>query len=117
MSRIKTRIKTYGLLIALAVAAPAYADTPDLVKEKGCLNCHSLTQDNAMPAPSFKTIATKHHGAGSAEIKRLEDVVTTGSTDAPKYHWGAGNMMAPASARVPVRQDEAAQLVRWVLSQ
>jgi cytochrome c len=57
-----------GVLAAGAVLAQSGAD---VVKAKGCLNCHAVDQKKA--GPSFKDIAAKHKGDEAALAAKLKD--------------------------------------------
>ncbi len=102
-----------SVAIALIAVAPAYADSaPDLAKQKQCFGCHSV--DKEVLAPSFKAIARKFSGMKNAQTM-LEQIVMKGS-DGAAYHWGSMKMPGPG-AREPVNQEEATQLVQWILGQ
>lgn len=56
------------LVAGLLVAAPGYAESgADIVKAKGCLNCHDL--DKKKVGPAFKDVAAKYKGDKGAEAK------------------------------------------------
>jgi cytochrome c len=57
-----------GVLAAGAVFAQSGAD---VVKAKGCLNCHAV--DTKKVGPSFKDIAAKHKGDEAALVAKLKD--------------------------------------------
>jgi cytochrome c len=57
-----------GVLAAGAVFAQSGAD---VVKAKGCLNCHAV--DAKKVGPSFKDIAAKHKGDEAALVAKLKD--------------------------------------------
>lgn len=58
-----------AVAIALGAAGSAVAaqSGADLMKEKGCLNCHEM--DKKKVGPSFKDIAAKYKGSKDAEAK------------------------------------------------
>ena len=78
-------------ILLLAVAAGAlmtgmvYAQSgADIVKTKGCLNCHDESQKKV--GPSFKDLAAKYKGDKGAETKLAE-----------KLKEGKGHMKVSAS--------------------
>jgi cytochrome c len=83
-------MKTGLMVVAIAgtlVTAVGYAQSgPDVLKAKGCMNCH----DNAVKkvGPSFKDIAAKHKddkgaaGALSAKLKEGKGHPKSDATDA-----------------------------------
>lgn len=67
-----------AMLIVLSVAAAttsgAVLAQSDVLKTKGCLNCHDV--DKKKVGPSFKDIAAKHKddkGASAALVAKLKD--------------------------------------------
>ncbi|MGE5095029.1 MAG: c-type cytochrome [Betaproteobacteria bacterium] len=69
-------MKTSTAAVALAAcsaflaAAPAFAQSTDLAKSKGCVNCHDVEKKKA--GPSIKDIAAKNKPA-SEVIPKLKD--------------------------------------------
>jgi cytochrome c551/c552 len=61
---VKTTVFVVAVAAALA-AAPWAASAADLLKEKGCLNCHEM--DKKKVGPAFKDVAAKHRGNQGAE--------------------------------------------------
>jgi cytochrome c len=63
--------------VILAVAATLAAGTafaqsgPDVLKAKGCLNCHDV--DKKKMGPSFKDIAAKRKGQEAAIIAKMKE--------------------------------------------
>jgi cytochrome c len=53
--------------LTLAGAASAAPSAADLLKSKGCMNCHSA--DTKKMGPSWKDIAAKHKGSADAVDK------------------------------------------------
>ena len=90
---------TAGLLIAGGVHA-----NQTLAKEKGCLNCHSIS--TKLIGPPYKTVAAKYRKVADAE-NRLVKKVLEGSIGT----WGQVPM--PANQ---VTEAEARTLVKWVLA-
>ena len=105
----------YCLIITstLTVGASAYADPAlELAEQKQCFSCHSVDKEKL--APSFKAIAHRYSGMKNVDFK-LEQVVMKGS-ESTAYHWGTMKMPT-VGAREPVNQEEAEQLVQWILDQ
>jgi cytochrome c len=94
-----------ALTLAAIVSAPAYADA-ELAKAKNCMACHSV--DKKIMGPAFKDVAAKYAGQKDAEAKLTQKVMKGGGGV-----WGAMAMPPNAS----VNEQEAAALVKWVLSQ
>jgi cytochrome c len=99
------------LAIFLAAAAVLPASLPaqaqeELAKKHACFACHAL--DKKLVGPSYKDVAAKYRGDGSAEAK-LADKVKKGSQGT----WGQVPM--PPNASVPDADVRA--LVKWILSQ
>lgn len=92
-------------LLAGAVAAPAaMADASAMAQLKGCMNCHQI--DKKVVGPAFKDVAKKHAGEADA-VAHLASKVKNGGVGA----WGQ-IPMPPNN----VTEEEAKQLVEWVLS-
>ena len=68
-------MKTWFAAIIAVAAGAAFAQSgADVVKSKGCLNCHAV--DTKKMGPSFKDIAAKHKsdkGAEAAITAKLKD--------------------------------------------
>jgi cytochrome c len=96
-------LKTALVLIALIASSPAWASA-DLASRKNCLGCHGI--DGKRVGPAFKGVAARYSGQAGAEAA-LAEKVRKGGVGA----WGAIPM--PANA---VSQEEAQQLVAWILS-
>jgi cytochrome c len=58
-----------GVLAAGAVMAQS---GPDVVKAKGCLNCHAL--DVKKVGPAYKDVAAKYKGDAGAEARLIDKV-------------------------------------------
>jgi cytochrome c551/c552 len=112
---------TYALFAgAIFVSGAAFA-TEDmaLVKEKGCLDCHSLNKHGH--APSFQSIAKKYNKDKDPGLRLVKQIM--GGSDST-IHRGAkmppaGDMGSSRSpnARPSLTKEEAEQLTAWVLSQ
>jgi cytochrome c len=88
----------------LAVSGLAQADA-NLAKAKNCTACHAV--DKKLIGPSFKDIAAKYKEDAGAAAK-LAGKVRAGGVGV----WG----QIPMPANPQVNEAEAAQLVKWVLS-
>ncbi|KPC55176.1 c-type cytochrome [Amantichitinum ursilacus] len=94
-----------ALLLLAGLAAPALAADPEaLAQSKNCLACHAV--DHKVVGPAYKDVAAKYKGRKDA-VAYLVGRVRNGSSG----DWGPVPM--PANA---VTDDEAKQLVTWVLS-
>lgn len=89
--------------LALAAAAPAAADEA-FAKAKGCTACHAI--DKKLVGPPYAEVAKKYKGDKEAPGKLVASVLKGSSGK-----WGPIPM--PANK---VTEDEAKQLVAWVLS-
>lgn len=117
------------LVVALVNVRPALADDPQdqamrkLASASSCTFCHSeeprkAGTDELLPiGPSWKEIARGYRGQPNAE-DRLTNVVISGSGPGPKdRHWAnraSGVTMSPN--RVEISQEDARNLVRWILT-
>lgn len=64
-------IRVVGLIAGMAAAGAVLAQSgADVVKAKGCLNCHAVDQKKV--GPSFKDIAAKKPDAAAA-VAKLKD--------------------------------------------
>jgi cytochrome c len=64
----------FAAIIAVAAGAAFAQSGADVVKSKGCLNCHAV--DTKKMGPSFKDVAAKHKadkGAADAIAAKLKD--------------------------------------------
>ena len=62
---MKTKAFVLALAGGLAAGASWMAPAADVLKEKGCLNCHAM--DKKKVGPAFKDVAAKYRGdAGAA---------------------------------------------------
>jgi cytochrome c len=65
-------MKALFVVIAMLAAGAAGAQSgADVVKAKGCLNCHDV--DKKKVGPSFKDIAAKRKGAQAELVAKLKD--------------------------------------------
>lgn len=96
-------ILTAGLLTLSSSAVMANAD---LAKAKNCAACHAV--DKKLIGPSFKDVSAKYASDKDAVAKMIKKV-REGGVGA----WG----QIPMPPNPQVSADEAATLVKWVLSQ
>ena len=119
---MKTMRRTISLALfcttALSFGQSALADTPEpvaLAKSKACFSCHEIKNSPAH-APALADVGRRYKGQKNAELLLADKIKYGTSTNPPMMgHWGA-NVMPPSDARVPVSDDEAKILAKWVLS-
>jgi len=95
----------FALIAAALVAGPAFA-SQELAQKKNCMACHAV--DKKLVGPAYKDVAAKYKGDKGAEAKLAEKVMKGGVGT-----WG----QVPVPANPQVSKEEAATLVKWVLSQ
>jgi cytochrome c len=81
---MKTKMVVLAAAGMLAASAPWAASAADVLKAKGCLNCHQM--DKKKVGPAFKDVAAKYQGKASAK----EELVT-------KLKSGKGHMKIKAT--------------------
>ena len=95
-----------SLLVAIGVMSVGAAQADEaLAKAKGCFACHSV--DKKIVGPAYKDVAKKYAGQKDAEAKLTEKVLKGG-----KGSWGD----VPMPPNATVKPEEAATLVKWILS-
>lgn len=103
------------LALMLALTGPALAtEAEDLARAKMCFSCHDLNAENF--GPSLRDISRRFYGLKNAKRMLVREVQAGTNLTAPGalHHWG--NMKMPKdSDRVPVTQEEAEQLVDYIL--
>jgi cytochrome c len=67
---MKAKVFVVALAGALAAAASWTAPAADVLKDKGCLNCHAM--DKKKVGPAFKDVAAKYQGKASAKGDLVE---------------------------------------------
>ena len=92
-------------LSGLLMAAPALADQK-LAAAKNCMSCHAA--DKKLVGPSYKDVAAKYAGQRDAVDKLAVKIIKGGSGV-----WG----LVPMPSNAQVSQEEARQLVSWILTQ
>ena len=88
----------------LVLSGTAAADQK-LAQTKACLSCHQV--EKKVVGPAFKDVANKYKGDAKAQ-EHLLAVIQKGG----KGVWGT----VPMPPQPMVKPDEAATLVKWVLS-
>ena len=101
---MKTIYLTVLLVAGVLFAGMAQADET-LAKAKNCFACHTV--EKKIVGPSYKDVAKKYAGQKDAEAKLIEKVLKGG-----KGSWGD----VPMPPNATVKPDEAAKLVKWILS-
>lgn len=97
---------TLSLLLAAGVLTAGVAQADEaLAKAKNCNACHTV--DKRIVGPSYKEVAAKYAGQKDAEAKLAEKVLKGG-----KGVWGP----VPMPPNATVKPEEAARLVKWILS-
>lgn len=102
MKRIVT-LTTAALL--LAGAAGAAQASAELAKAKNCVACHA--PDRKLIGPAYKAIAAKY-----ASDRNAVDKLTAKVREGGSGVWG----QIPMPANPQVSAEEAAALVKWILS-
>jgi len=69
---MKTTLAIVAVAGGLAAGIALAQSGPDVLKAKGCLNCHEA--DKKKVGPSFKDIAAKHKDAKGAEAALVEKI-------------------------------------------
>lgn len=101
----------YFSLLALASAAiwtgsaHAAPDMQALAEKSGCFSCHSM--QTKVIGPAFVDVAAKYKGDADAPARLAQKVREGG-----KGTWGR----IPMPPHPNLKEDEARQLVNWVLS-
>ena len=67
---MKTMLAMISAIAALAAGAVLAQSGPDVLKAKGCLNCHEM--DKKKIGPAYKDVAAKHKDNKNAEAMLLE---------------------------------------------
>lgn len=95
------------LVSAATCAAGAHAapDMQALAEKSGCFSCHSV--QNKVVGPAFVDVAAKYKGDAEAPTRLAQKVRAGG-----KGVWGR----IPMPPHPELKEDEARQLVAWVLS-
>ncbi|WP_426397601.1 c-type cytochrome [Ralstonia sp. R-29] len=90
---------------AISTAAYAAPDMQALADKSGCFSCHSV--QNKIVGPAFADVAAKYKGDADAPARLAQKVREGG-----KGVWGR----IPMPPHPNLKEEEAQQLVAWVLS-
>lgn len=103
-----------SLLAAASIlsAGAAHADAA-LAQAKGCLACHDVATPKI--GPTYKDVAAKYAGKGAE--KTLADHIMKGTGAGVGWQAAGKASMPMMPANPSVNADEAAKLVKWILSQ
>jgi cytochrome c len=115
-----------ALLLALAGALPAQAASADdanlkLATNAGCMTCHHIEPGAKGPdglppiGPAWKDVSTKYKGQKDAADK-LTRTVLTGSNPYESHWKGKVSGLAMPPNAVAIKEADAKQLVKWILS-
>jgi cytochrome c len=94
-----------AVAISLSGTAALAADGQQLLKEKGCLACHTL--DKKLVGPAYKEVAAKYKARKDAEAY-LSKKILGGSTGV----WGP----VPMPPNGTVKAEEAKTLAKYILT-
>ncbi|GCB03527.1 c-type cytochrome [Ralstonia sp. SET104] len=96
-----------AVVCAATAAASAHAapDMQAMAEKSGCFSCHSM--HSKIVGPAFADVAAKYNGDANASAKLAQKVREGG-----KGVWGR----IPMPPHPNLKEDEAKQLVAWVLS-
>lgn len=100
------KVKAIGVFLLAAagiLATGAVQADEALAKKKNCMSCHQI--DKKVVGPSYKDVAKKYTAKDEAML--AEKVIKGG-----KGSWGE----VPMPPNATVKPDEAAKLVKWILS-
>ena len=91
------------LTLALLLPTPAWA-SPELARDKRCMNCHAL--ERKLVGPAFKDVARRYAAQPDA-VPRLAEKIVNGGAGA----WGP----VPMAANPHVSAVQARELALWVM--
>ena len=92
-------------LIALLLVSPTIYANEDLIKKYNCIACHGV--DKKIVGPAFKDISAKYKTKGD-NVNYLAGKIRNGAQGV----WG----MIPMPAQKQVREDEAVEIAKWILT-
>ncbi len=103
------------LVIAGLLGAGAAQADEALAKAKGCLACHTV--DKKLIGPTYKEVAKKYAGQKDVEAKLAEEIIKGTPAPAGRGWQKEGKATLPfMPPNAAVKPDEAAKLVKWILS-
>jgi len=96
-----------ALSLGMLASGQALAVNPQqLAKAKNCMSCHTV--ERKVVGPAFKDVAKRYAGQADAENKLTQKVLNGGA--------GAWGVVPMPANRAQVSEDEARQLVKWILT-
>ncbi len=115
-----------ALLTTLCAAAPALANGRDdamlkLASSSGCMTCHHIEPgakgpDGLAPiGPAWRDVSAKYSGQKGA-VAQLTQTVMAGSNPYSSHWKGKVSGLAMPPNAVAVKEADAKQLVKWILS-
>lgn len=108
------KLLAWAAVAALLFGGQAFADSAaDLAKAKGCFECHKTNGDSI--GPSFHDIAKRFQGLENARPMLIRVVTKGTGIKGVPHHWGT-RKMPPATFRAPVSEQDAEQLIDYVLA-
>ena len=123
-----TRTIAFRLAFALAAVAAgsAQAAGPDdanlkLATTSGCMTCHQVEPGGKGPdglapiGPAWKDVSAKYKGQKDA-AEKLTHIVMTGSNPYDSHWKGKVSGLAMPPNAVAIKEADAKQLVKWILS-
>jgi cytochrome c len=123
-----TRSTPLALALALAALASTGAQAAGkddanlkLATTSGCMTCHQIEPGGKGPdglapiGPAWKDVAAKYKGQKDASAK-LTHTVLTGSNPYESHWKGKVSGLAMPPNAVAIKEPDAKQLVRWILS-
>lgn len=93
------------LLIALLLISPTIYADENLIKKYGCVACHGV--DKKIVGPAFKDISSKYKSRND-NVAYLAGKIRNGAQGV----WGA----IPMPPQKQVREDEAQEIAKWILT-
>jgi cytochrome c len=115
-----------ALVASAGLASPAWADGKDdamlkLATTSGCMTCHHIEPgakgpDGMAPiGPAWRDVSVKYKGQKGAEAK-LTQTVLAGSNPYESHWKGKVSGLAMPPNAVAIKETDAKQLVKWILS-
>jgi cytochrome c len=93
------------LLFALLLISPTIYASEDLTKKYGCIACHNV--EKKILGPAFKDISAKYKSKND-NVAYLAGKIRNGAQGV----WG----QIPMPAQKQVREDEAVEIAKWILT-
>jgi cytochrome c len=123
---ILSRAAALAALLLAGLARPALADgSPDallaLAERSGCMSCHTIDPGGKGPdglapiGPPWREVAARYRGQADA-VAQLTQTVVAGSNPYQSHWAGKVSGVAMPPNAVAIKEAEARQLVKWILS-